>query len=97
MLDVSDRKAIPPRWSHDAIDVFRATVDRLLDRMVYVNYEIDLLDAPDGVARGRLNPGTVLLREKQEGSWSFVRVPSDTTAGWVPDEQLRPVSATTDD
>lgn len=78
--------------ARDALDVFRTIVDRLLDRMVYLNDEIDLLDAPDGVPVGRLSAGTLLLREEHEGAWAFVRVPSDTTAGWVLDERLRSVS-----
>ena len=78
--------------SRDALDVFRMTVDRLLDRMVYLNDDADMRDAPDGVAAGQLAAGTLLLREQHEGAWAFVRVPSDTTAGWVRDEHLRPVS-----
>ena len=83
--------------SRDALDVFRMTVDRLLDRMVYLNDDVDMLDAPDGVAVGQLTAGTLLLREKHEGAWAFVHVPSDTTAGWVRDEQLRPVSTASAD
>ena len=77
----------------DALDVFRMTVDRLLDRMVYVNDDVDLLDAPNGVAVAQLTAGTLLLREQHEGAWAFVRVPSDTTAGWVADRVLRVVAA----
>lgn len=78
--------------SEDALDVFRGTVNRLLDRMVYSNATVEMFDAPDGVAIAQLGAGTVLLRESTEGLWSYVRVPSDTTAGWVADEHLRPVS-----
>jgi hypothetical protein len=81
----------------DALDVFRLTVDRLLDRMVYLNEAVHLLDAPDGVAVGKLTPGTLLLREELAGTWAFVRVPSDTTAGWVPDAELRSVTAAVGD
>ena len=65
-----------------------------VDRMVYVNDEVDLLDAPDGVSVGRLSAGALLLREEHEGAWTLIRVPSDTTAGWVLDETLRPLSRT---
>jgi hypothetical protein len=83
--------------SQDALDVFRMTVDRLLDRMVYLNDAVDLLDAPDGVPLGQLTAGTLLLREEHQGVWAFVRVPSDTTAGWVRNEHLRSVSSTDKD
>ena len=78
--------------AQDALDVFRMTVDRLLDRMVYLNDDMDLLDAPDGVAVTHISAGTLLLRDRLQGPWAFVRVPSDTTAGWVPDGSLRSVS-----
>ena len=78
--------------AQDALDSFRLLVDRQLDRMVYVNDEVDLLDAPDGGSVGRLSAGTLVLREEHEGAWTLIRVPSDTTAGWVLDETLRPVS-----
>lgn len=83
--------------AHDALNVFRQTVDRLLDRMVYINDGADLLDAPDGIALTRLTAGTLLLREQDQGPWSFVRLPSDTTAGWVRQDLLRPVASTEQD
>ncbi len=83
--------------AQDALDVFRLTVEGLLDRMVYVNDEVALLDAPDGISVGRLRAGTVVLREQNEGPWAFVRVPSDTTAGWVPGDQLRGISGAVGD
>lgn len=83
--------------AQDALDVFRMTIDRLLDRMVYINDGADLLDAPDGVPLTRLTAGTLLLHEQDQGPWSFVRVPSDTTAGWVLQDLLRPVSTSDDD
>jgi hypothetical protein len=65
--------------------------------MVYLNEEVALLDAPDGVDVARLKPGTILLRERNQGPWAFVRVPSDTTAGWVLGDHLHDISGAVGD
>ncbi len=82
-------------YARDALDSFRRTVDGLLGRMVYLAWPAGLRRTPGAADSTRLEAATVLLLE--EGSedgrdgWTRVRVPADTTAGWVRSDLLRPV------
>lgn len=79
--------------AQDALVVFQRTVDGLLDRMHYLAEATDLRDGPAGAVTTSLAPGTAVLLEETVDDWSRVRVPSDTLAGWVPEDRLRPVYA----
>ena len=78
-----------------ALDSFRRTVDGLLGRMVYLSRPAGLRAAPGAADSTRLEAATVLLLEDDAGrranGWTRVRIPADTTAGWVRSHLLRPV------
>ena len=78
-----------------ALDSFRRTVDGLLGRMVYLAQPAGLRASPGAADSTRLESATVLLLEDDAGGraegWTRVRVPADTTAGWVRSDLLRPV------
>ena len=77
-----------------ALDSFRRTVDRLLGSMVYLAWPAGLRASPGAADSTRLEAATVLLLEESPdspGGWTRVRVPADTTAGWVRSDLLRPV------
>ena len=78
-----------------ALISFRRTVDGLLGRMVYLSRRAGLRAAPGAADSTRLEAATVLLLEERPDSlgsgWTRVRVPADTTAGWVRSDLLRPV------
>ena len=79
-----------------ALDSFRRTVDGLLERMVYLAWPAGLRASPGAADSTRLEAATVLLLEDGAGEpaidgWTRVRVPADTTAGWVRSDLLRAV------
>ena len=78
-----------------ALDSFRRTVDGLLGRMVYLAGPAGLRASPGAADSTRLEAATVLLLEEHADGptdgWTRVRVPADTTAGWVRSDLLRPV------
>ncbi len=82
-------------YARDALDSFRRTVDGLLGRMVYLAWPAGLRRTPGAADSTRLEAATVLLLEEGSedgrGGWTRVRVPADTTAGWVRSDLLRPV------
>lgn len=78
-------------FAQDALDVFRHTVDGMLDRMVLLLETTSLHRSPAGVETVQLDGGTLLLREARDGDWTRVRVPSDTTAGWIHVDQLHSI------
>jgi len=80
-------------YARDAEDVFRQTVNGLLDRMIYLTEPASLRDSPSPQAPSvsSLDAGTALLREGREGSWVRVRIPSSLTVGWVRAELVRHV------
>ena len=82
-------------YARDALDSFRRTVDGMLERMVYLARPAGLRAAPGAADSTRLETATVLLVEDGAGGgidgWTRVRVPADTTAGWVRSDLLRPV------
>jgi hypothetical protein len=81
------------RYAHDAIAVYRRTVDGFIDRMVVVTHVTTMREGP-GNAYAVIKPleiGTVLLHERQEGEWVYVRIPSTTTEGWVGREDIRAI------
>ena len=78
-----------------ALDSFRRTVDGMLARMVYLARPAGLRAFPGASDSTRLEAATVLLLEDdaddRSQGWTRVRVPADTTAGWVRSDLLRPV------
>ena len=82
-------------YARDALDSFRRTVDGLLGRMVYLSRPAGLRTSPGAADSTRLEAATVLLLEDDgngpSDGWTRVRVPADTTAGWVLSDLLRPV------
>ncbi len=82
-------------FARDALDSFRRTVDAYLERMVYLAWPAGLRASPGAADSTRLEAATVLLLEEDPdslgGGWTRVRVPADTTAGWVRSDLLRPV------
>ena len=84
--------AITPHddYARDAVDVFQTTIDGFVDRMVFIADDATLRDGP-GLQHSvvvNLEPGTVLLREQSQDTWSLVRVPSTPVSGWLPSDLL---------
>ena len=79
--------------AHDAIAMFRATVDSFVKRMVYAPADGVLRTAPDPSAPviGRIEAGTVLLIEEERAGYVRVRQPPATAAGWLERKQVRVV------
>lgn len=88
------RVAPQDEYARDAVAVFQQTVDGFLSRMIYLTEGVDLRDGPSPQAASviALDMGTVLLQERQEGSWVRVRVPSTSTSGWVLAERVQHVN-----
>jgi hypothetical protein len=84
--------AITPHddYARDAVDVFQATIDGFVDRMVFITERATLRDGPgpQHPVVETVEPGTVLLRERSQDTWSLVRVPSTPVSGWLPSDQL---------
>lgn len=72
-------------YAHDAIAVYRRTVNNLIDRMVFTIHTTAMREGPgdDYAVIKPLEIGTVLLQEGEEGAWVCVRVPSTVIQGWV--------------
>ena len=71
--------------ARDAMAVFKATVDRFVERMVYAPAGGALHTAPDPSAPvlARIEAGTVLLVEEEQAGYVRVRQPPATAAGWL--------------
>ena len=80
-------------YARDALAVFRQTVDELLDRMVLVTESGALRENPmeDSQVLADVAGGTLLLEAERRQGWSYVRVPSETTAGWIQSERVQRV------
>lgn len=78
-------------YAQDALATFQQTIDAFLARMVYVLEPAQLRAGPgaEQAVVAQLEPGTALLQEGQQEGWSQVRIPSTTTSGWLPQDQLR--------
>ncbi len=80
-------------FARDAVEVFRETVDRHVDRMSYLAEAAILRAEPDPAAAAvaELNIGQLLLRERRQGGWIHVSLPSSRTQGWVDSSLARPI------
>ncbi len=79
--------------ARDAIAVFRATIDRFVERMVYAPAGGALRATPDRSAPvlARVEAGAVLLVEEERADYVRVRRPPATVAGWLERRQVRSV------
>ena len=82
--------------AHDAMAVFRATVDSFVERMVYAPAGGMLRTAPDPSAPvlARIEAGAVLLVEEEQAGYVRVRQPPATAAGWLERKHVRAVEKT---
>jgi len=80
-------------YALDALEVFRQTIDDLLGRLVVLAESSSLREEPgsDSLILADVGAGDILLEEKRSLAWSFVRVPSTATAGWLHSKRLRRV------
>ncbi len=79
--------------ARDALAVFRATVDRFVERMVYAPAGGALRTAPDPSAPvlAHIEAGAVLLVEEERAEYMRVRQPPATATGWLARKQVRAV------
>ena len=79
--------------AHDAMAVFRATVDDFVERMVYAPTGGVLRTAPTPSAPvlARIEAGAVLLVEEERAGYVRVRQPPATAAGWLERKHVRVV------
>lgn len=84
------RIAAHNEYAQDALVIFRQTVEDFVNQLVYVLEPMPLRagPGPEQPALAQLAPGAVLVQERQDGIWSYVRVPDSETAGWVPTARL---------
>ena len=82
--------------AHDAMAVFKATVDSFVERMVYAPAGGVLRTAPDPNAPmlARIEAGAVLLVEEEQADYVRVRQPPTTAAGWLERKHVRAVEKT---
>ena len=80
-------------YALDALEVFRQTIDDLLGRLVVLAESSSLREEPGSHSPilADVGAGDILLEEKRSPAWSFVRVPSTATAGWLYSKRLRRV------
>ena len=79
--------------AHDAIAVFRATVDSFVERMVYAptGGVLRTAPAPSAPVLARIEAGAVLLVEEERAGYVRVRQPPATAAGWLEQKHVRAV------
>jgi hypothetical protein len=83
-------------FARDALAVYRLTVDRFIAQMVVAVGPLELHGTPSHEAAciASVQGGTVLLAEHAPDSvaagptWSYVRIPSTATLGWVQTDRL---------
>jgi hypothetical protein len=83
-------------FARDALAVFRLTVDRFIGTMVVTRAAVRLRDAPaaDASTIGEAAENAVLLLAPHPSAtpvaagWSYVRIPSTATQGWVRTDRL---------
>lgn len=88
------RIAADDEYAQDALATFQKTVDSLLAQMVYSLEPVQLraAPAPDQQILATVEAGTALMREEERAGWVRVRIPTTTTSGWLPEDQLRALS-----
>lgn len=88
------RIAAHNEYAQDALVVYRQKVDAFIAQLVFLLEPTSLRAGPgsEHPEVAELNPGAVLLQERREGVWSYVRVPDSQTAGWVPAARLNPLN-----
>jgi len=81
-------------YARDALTVFRQTVDDFIAQMVIVTAPAALRKGPgpDYQIVEKVETGAVLLLEEEQEHWSYVRIPSAKTAGWLKKEHLSVLS-----
>lgn len=81
-------------YAQDALAVYRHTVDEFMAQMVILKEPGALREGPDQGAAvvASVEGGAILLRERQQDGWSYVRFPSSSTAGWLADDCLQALS-----
>ncbi len=69
----------------DALTIYRKTVEDFLAQMVIVTQAAELRATrdPRQPSVAHISPGTILLQERQEGLWIYLRIPSSSTGGWL--------------
>ena len=82
--------------AHDAMAVFRATVDDFVERMVYApsGGVLRAAPAPNAPMLARVEAGAVLLVEEEQAGYVRVRQPPASEAGWLERTQVRAVEET---
>ncbi|MYF91129.1 MAG: hypothetical protein F4049_04310 [Gemmatimonadetes bacterium] len=82
--------------AHDAMAVFRATVDSFVERMVYAPGGGALRAGPDPSAPvlARIEAGAALLVEEERAGYVRVRQPPATAVGWLERKHVRAVEKT---
>ena len=80
-------------YARDALDVFRHTVEDLLDQIVLVTHASTIrVGAGAGFTKIKeVEAGTMLFEKRRQGQWSYVRIPESKTVGWVERHNLRAV------
>ncbi len=81
-------------YARDALAVFQQTVDGFINQMVLVTESVSLRAGPgqDFPVIEELKAGTMLLLEDQREHWSYIRIPSTQTKGWLYKQHLRSLS-----
>ncbi len=79
--------------AHDAMAVFRATIDSFVERIVYAptGGVLRAAPAPNAPMLARIEAGAVLLVEEERAGYVRVRQPPATAAGWLERKQVRAV------
>ena len=82
--------------AHDAMAVFRATVDSFVERMVYApsGGVLHAAPTPGAPMLARVEPGAVLLVEEERTDYVRVRQPPAGAAGWLERKHVRAVEET---
>ena len=82
--------------AHDALAVFRATVDGFVERMVYApsGGELRAAATPSAPTLARVEAGAVLLVEEERAGYVRVRQPPAGAAGWLERKHVRAVEKT---
>jgi hypothetical protein len=78
-------------YAQDALAVYRYTVEEFLAQMVVVTRSTELRAerGSNQPSIAHISPGTVLLQEREEEAWVYVRIPSSPTRGWLEKSMLQ--------
>ena len=79
--------------AHDAMAVFRATIDDFVERMVYAptGGVLRAVPAPSAPVLTRVEAGAVLLVEEEQAGYVRVRQPPASATGWLERTHVRVV------